>query len=453
MQSRISVFLILVALSLVLIPAVHGASLASDGLYCTAGLHPDGYIDFSGLPPAPNIVGSPDGKVTPSAAVTATLPVYGVPGLTASVIIPALYNSVPGPQAAYSVDGGTLQLNGLPQSSTSSVLTIAFNQPIAGVGLNTTTNGRFEYTYTLQVGQPSGDSPQIFATTAAGYTLNLGEPQTQSLQMVALLQTRFGTASVQFAGDEYSTITLSNVRVQSSAAPNAANVVPTNGLEQWLRADQAQASLDGAGSGTWQDQSGHGHDATPSAVPPFLTADGHNCQPAWQFTGNQLFSFNLPIAGWSEMTVFLVAKAANANAPTNAFAGNSAIAWTEDEPWGNTFVSPYQNNVYARFGSTQTGNTLYYSRPGGGAGQDFTTTRAVHDHGTDSLYVNGLLVQSRPGKLSVLGGGTGGGTIGAGVGNTFFHGEISEILVYDRVLSAEESVLVESYLAQKYGIQ
>jgi hypothetical protein len=445
MQSRVSVFLILVASSLVP-PAVHGASLVSDGLYCTAGLHPDGYIDFSGLPPAPNIVGSPEGKVTPSAAVTATLPVYGVAGLTATVTIPALYNSVPGPQAAYSADGGTLQLNGLPQSSAPSVLTLAFNQPIAGVGLNTATNGRFEYTYTLQVGQPSGD-------TAAGYTLSLGEPQTQSLQMVALLQTRFGTASVQFAGDEYSTITLSNIRVQSSSAPDPANVVPTNGLEQWLRADQAQASFNGASSGTWQDQSGHGHDATPSAMPPLLTVDGRNCQPAWQFTGNQSFSFNLPIAGWSEMTVFLVAKAANANAPTNSFAGNSAIAWTEAEPWGNTFVSPYQTNVYASFGTTQAGNTLFYSRPGGGVGQDFTTTRAVHDHGADSLYVNNLLVQSRPGKLSVLGGVTDEGTIGAGIGNTFFHGEIGEILVYDRVLSAEEAALVESYLAQKYGTQ
>jgi hypothetical protein len=453
MQSRISVFLILVALSLVLVPAIHGASLASDGLYCTAGLHPDGYIDFSGLPPAPNIVGSPEGKVTPSAAVTATLPVYGVAGLTATVTIPALYNSVPGAQAAYSVDGGTLQLNGLPQSSASSVLTLAFNQPIAGVGLNAVTNGRFEYAYTLQVGQPSGDSPAVFATTAAGYTLNLGEPQTQSLQMVALLPTRFGTASVQFAGDEYSAITLSNVRVQSSSAPDPAKVVPTNGLEQWLRADQAQASLDGAGSGTWQDQSGNGHDATPSAMQPLLTADGRNCQAAWQFTGNQSFSFTLPIAGWGEMTVFLVAKAANANAPTNSFAGNSAIAWTEDEPWGNTFVSPYQTNVYASFGTTQVGNTLYYSRPGGGAGQDFTTTRAVHDHGTDSLYINNMLVQSRSGKLSVLGGVTGGGTIGAGMGNTFFHGEISEILVYDRVLSADEAAVVESYLAEKYGTQ
>jgi hypothetical protein len=53
----------------------------------------------------------------------------------------------------------------------------------------------------------------------------------------------------------------------------------------------------------------------------------------------------------------------------------------------------------------------------------------------------------------VLGGVTGEGTIGAGIGNTYFHGEISEVLVYDRVLSADEAVLVENYLARKYGTQ
>jgi hypothetical protein len=115
-------------------------------------------------------------------------------------------------------------------------------------------------------------------------------------------------------------------------------------------------------------------------------------------------------------------------------------------------VSPYQGNVYARFGTTQADNTLSYSRPGG-IGQDFTTTRAVHNHGSDSLFVNGLAVETREGKLSVLGGATGTGLIGEGVNNSFFQGEISEILVYNRVLSTAEAALVESYLAQKYGLR
>jgi len=35
--------------------------------------------------------------------------------------------------------------------------------------------------------------------------------------------------------------------------------------------------------------------------------------------------------------------------------------------------------------------------------------------------------------------------------NTFFNGEISEILVYNRVLSANEAASVESYLRNKFG--
>ncbi len=441
MQCRGSLVVIFLATSSIIHTAVYAQSpLAEDGLYCSAGLHPDGYIDFSGLPPAPN-----------SAAVTATLPVQGVPGLTVAVTIPALYGMQTRPTAAYSVNGGTLQLNGLPKSSTGTVLTLSFNQPIAGMGLNTETSGRFEYSYTLQVGVPPNETPS-FLTMAQGYTVDLSTPQTQSLQMVGLPGTLFRSASVQFAGDEYSTIAFSNIRVQSSSAPDPARVVPTNGLQQWLRADQAFAATDGAAGGAWQDQSGQGHSATPSAIPPFLTADGRNCQPAWQFTGQQAFSFDLPIAGWSEMTVFLVAKAENAQGPSNSFAGNSAISWMGDEPWGNTFVSPYQGNVYARFGTTQADNTVSYLRPGG-IGQDFTSTRAVHNHGSDSLFVNGLAVETREGKLSVLGGATGAGLIGEGVNNSFFHGEISEILVYNRVLSTAEAALVESYLAQKYDLQ
>jgi hypothetical protein len=85
-------------------------------------------------------------------------------------------------------------------------------------------------------------------------------------------------------------------------------------------------------------------------------------------------------------------------------------------------------------------------------GQDFTSTRAVHDHETDSLYVNGLRVFRQGGKWPVLGGVTGAGTIGEGINQTFFNGEISEILVYDHVLCEEDAAAVENYLAQKYGL-
>jgi hypothetical protein len=268
----------------------------------------------------------------------------------------------------------------------------------------------------------------------------------QHLQVVGL-KTSFPTAAVLFAGGEYyNGISLSNLRVRSTSAPDPSKAVPANGLQQWLRADTGAIN-----STTWADQSGNGHDAQVGTGSPQLTVAGRNCQQAYAFAGNSAFNFNLPIAGWHQMTVFLVGRA-DTDPPASSYSDNSAILWTENAFWGNTFLSPYQSHITARFGTTQVGNNLSYTRPGGGIGQDFTSTRAVHDDGVDTLYVNGQRVLSQSGKLSALGGVTGAGTIGEGINHTFFNGEISEILVYNRVLSADESAAVEHYLAQKYGL-
>ncbi len=423
-------------------------SSSPNGLYCTSGLQPDGYIDFSAMPPAPKTAPG-----QPSPQVTATLPVHGVPGLAVTVTVPPLAPNTDSSGPVYSVNGGTLQLNAtLSQDPSGSILILNFNQPVTGVGLNTQTTGRFAYTYTLQVGIPDPTDPlKPFATTASGYTMELGIPQTQSLQMVGLPgspPTSFQTASVFFNGSEYYTLALSNIRVRSTSAPDPSKAVPTNGLQQWLRADTSTAF----GSSTWKDQSGNGHDATPGTVAPTLTADGRNCQPAWSFSNNAYFNFDLPIAGWKQMTIFMIAKASTDGPAANLYSQNSAILWTENQNWGNTFLTPYQTHASARFGTTQVGNNLAYVRPAGGIGQDFTSTRAVHDNGTDSLYVNGMLVFSQAGKLSALGGVTGAGTIGEGINHTFFDGEISELLVYDRVLSNDEAAAVENYLSTKYGL-
>jgi hypothetical protein len=75
----------------------------------------------------------------------------------------------------------------------------------------------------------------------------------------------------------------------------------------------------------------------------------------------------------------------------------------------------------------------------------------VHDEATDSLYVNGVLALRQGNKLPVLAGTTGTAYLGRGLNNTYFHGEISEVLVYNRVLSADETASVESYLKNKFG--
>jgi hypothetical protein len=351
MRKSMRLALILTAVFLLTYTTGYG-QMPPFGLYCPAGLHPDGYIDFSGLPPAPPL----QGMTMPTPPVTAMLPVTGVPGLTMTIEIPGMYSAVSTQQGpAYSVNGGTLQLNGVAAGG---IVSISFNQPIYGIGLNVgNPSGRFGYTYSLEVGDGSGPLP-LFASRALGYTTDFFDPRTVSLQMVGLT-TNFQTAAILFlapvgtpTSEFFIATILSNLRIQSSAAPDPASSIPTEGLKQWLRSDKG-TNYDFAfpfpnhtGSGIWQDQSGNGHDATPTPNhQPALTVDGRTCQRTWQFNGSSSFDFNLPIAGWSEMTVFLVANSAN-DPPTDSYYSEAAaILWTEDALWGNTFVSPYQTHV------------------------------------------------------------------------------------------------------------
>jgi concanavalin A-like lectin/glucanase superfamily protein len=96
-------------------------------------------------------------------------------------------------------------------------------------------------------------------------------------------------------------------------------------------------------------------------------------------------------------------------------------------------------------------NQPIYTRPVD-IGGDFSITTALHNTHTDSLYVNGLLVLQQGGKYPAISGSSPTAMIGAGPNNNRFTGNIGEILIYDRALSASERQLVEHYLRIKYGV-
>jgi Concanavalin A-like lectin/glucanases superfamily len=429
---------------LALIPLIFISTItfAQVPTFCNAGLVPDGYVDFSAMPSAPNF---PNGGGT-SAPITVTLPVTGVAGLNVQVTIPALQSQFGGP--IYSVNEGNLAFGGTPASN-GVLLSLQFSSPVTGVGLVTQSPNR-ETNFSLQTDDSPGTGFQnTVINSTIGYNF-FGLP----LQQVSL-EGGFSTAvvitsnAIGFGG--YNTI--SNLRVQSASAyVSALKSVPTQGLQQWLRSESAPSQYAG-GVSIWPDESGNGHDATqtvPANQPFGVQADGNACKSAFNFSSNKFFNFNLPIDGWSQMTVFMVAKSAVDPLSGSWSSEAAAIFWNENASWGNTFVTPYQADVSFRFGTTQVNNQPIYTRPVA-IGQDFTITRAVHNGSTDSLYVNGLLALSQGNKNSVLNGMTGTGYIGQGVNNTFFNGEISEILVYNRVLSANEAASVESYLRNKFG--
>lgn len=430
---------------LTFVSAMAFAQQSTMDLFCNAGLRPDGYIDFSALPPAPTFPGAG----VYSAPITVTLPVNGVPALNVQVTIPSLQGSGQGP--VYSVINGTLVLDGFPPSDGSTgneIILLQFSNPVAGVGLVADSVGRSS-TYTLETDAPSS-IPVNFQNTADTFTL---APKFFSMPLQEVdLEAGFRTASVSFEGDSsFGFPSLANLRVQSAAA-SYTSMVPTEGLQQWLRSESAGSPFAGTAS-SWPDQSGNGHDATQTVEtnqPGQVQGDGNACRPAFSFGGNQYFNFDLPIDGWEQMTIFLVAKSSVDPPAGSSATGSAAILWKQNASWGDTFVTPYQKGVPFRFGTTQPRNQPVYNRPVT-IGQDFTITRAVHNGTTDSLYVNGLLALRQGNKFPVLRGSSGAAYIGKGSNGTYFTGEISEVLVYNRVLSVDEAASVESYLRSKFG--
>ena len=79
----------------------------------------------------------------------------------------------------------------------------------------------------------------------------------------------------------------------------------------------------------------------------------------------------------------------------------------------------------------------------------------VHDgaSGTDHIYVDGARVVSEEGKRKVLAGNLAAGKLGRGEYDTYFPGDIAEVIVYSRALSVAERSGVERYLGRKYRVR
>jgi hypothetical protein len=234
----------------------------------------------------------------------------------------------------------------------------------------------------------------------------------------------------------------------------AAPVIPTNAVALWLRAD-AGVSLSGGAVAQWNDFSGNNrHAAQAVAVSrPTLKTAAVGGLPAVRFDGlNDFLTFNLPVNGLTGLSLFLVASSTQVQNPGTTQAENAALFWNETASWGTVYLSPFQSAVHFRFGTTQIGNRTIYQRPSS-AGSGFTLTEAIKNATVDSLFVNGAQVVSQSGKLPAIAGCRTLGNIARGYNdNTYFGGDIAEVLIFDRALTAAERISVEFYLLGKYGL-
>jgi hypothetical protein len=417
------------------------AQLASNIRPCPAGIQADGLLDWTKLPTAQQGV-----------ALNATIPVPGIQGLTATVQIPATGIASIYPYVNFVVDS-PIDLN----VAANDQVTLIFSQPVRGVSTSIGLSGRFVRTVSMSAygsaseisTSPSAAPPGAQVAASALDVPSPGDLATVPLQ-IRSESPNIGAVVIQFEGasDEDFSYDITNLRIESGVGPDLSKQVPTSGLKQWLRADSIYQPYPPAYVSSWPDQSGNHADATSPGGFGAALPDGPNCSPVVKFGGTSGLSANVPINGWTGMTVFLVSKSSDS---IGEWWLNQPLFWADAAPWGATFVTPSQSNVFFRFGTGQVNNEPMYTRPVN-VGGDYTLTTAIHDSGTDRLYLNGLLALSQGGKTTTISGVSSTEQIGAGLFNTFFTGAIGEILVYDRALGDDDRAIVEHYLMKKFGL-
>jgi hypothetical protein len=210
----------------------------------------------------------------------------------------------------------------------------------------------------------------------------------------------------------------------------SASAIPTSGLSLWLKAD-AGVTLDGSIVTAWADQSGNGNNASPANDPIYISSLINN-KPSINFFTNTSY-FNLDSNIDPIKTIICVYK--TNTTPTNyqaivesnfglysAIAGNQFGTYLQAEIGYETLAAntSYILIVKSDDGINSNGyvNNVAYSDPSGG--------------GFDSKgYVQ----------------------IGAGQdGGQPCNGHISEVIIYNRVLTTPERQQVGAYLNTKYAI-
>jgi hypothetical protein len=220
-----------------------------------------------------------------------------------------------------------------------------------------------------------------------------------------------------------------------------------NGIQMWLRADDATAT-----GASWNDYSGNDVDAVQATAgnQPVLTPAARNFNPAFRFDGTNDYldvAYRASLNG--NITVFSV------HAQTVGSSWRSPIS-SRISTSGAARGWNYYHNVTGR--EFWTGLNAWSGLLGGNytpgtleiAGMDATLGNG---NSAKHLFVNGLTAASVT-NASYAANTTAVLRIGAlnDIAQYFWNGDITESIVYNRVLNTVERNKVESYLALKYGI-
>jgi hypothetical protein len=236
--------------------------------------------------------------------------------------------------------------------------------------------------------------------------------------------------------------------------PKAIPAVDPQGLRLWLKADMGVAQNLGSVS-RWSDQSGSGtHAVQPDPrSQPTLVPDAINGFPALAFDGSGSFmNYTLPVNGLEGITLAMV-TACTQDFPSSTGSEHSVLYWPQGGANANAkvYFSSLQTRIGFKFGTGLPGEDVIYARPSP-LRKEYTLTLAKKNGPTVWLFVNGRLTLSEGGKQPTIAGCQDSGVLGKGHVNTYFVGNVAEILIYDKALSDPERQHVERYLMNKYAL-
>ncbi len=248
-----------------------------------------------------------------------------------------------------------------------------------------------------------------------------------------------------------------NVSAASALAFSApTSAVPvTNGLQLWL--DAADLTTITAQNGQlvseWRDKSGLNNHASQATAgkQPSLTSNGINGLPTLRFNDDQLtIPGGLSIGNGDPRTIFLVVDYSVNDGNSEVF-GTTTGTMIDLGSFFQTERVRLRDNVNG--GPGDDGFNGIYSGDGSAPfGSHIITVEAILGGGTNVL-LDGSLILSDPGSFSHFDLATALGIGGANFNGREYNGDLSEVLVFDRLLSDAERNDVGFYLASKYGLQ
>ena len=217
--------------------------------------------------------------------------------------------------------------------------------------------------------------------------------------------------------------------------PAAAAPPVTTGLTLHLDASQLTGLSDGATVTTWTDMSGQNNHATAAGTPIYKTAV-LNGQPVVRFNGASSFttadiSSQFPTAA----TVFIATTISNDNAYTLVKANPGVDEWWRWDGDGTSYPGFFRGSRLESYTAMPNSGSHLFAISSSASAWEMSINGA-------SQGVEGANYDSGGAPLVIGNGSSGGG----------LNGDIAEVLIYSRVLTATEANAVGYYLEAKYGI-